>query len=678
MADDFLEAPEVPREPPMFEPGNEEVLTAQADSQTPIYNPTLPGKPLNTVTPRPNPANPQAPSSFASQGTQLNDPRATQNQSPQGAPELGQRNLFPHGGPNEELLGNTSPKQANPANPQQGGPSFLQKAQDRFLGGGKNKASKQEGGQPGGSAVNKAKELTNNAKTLAGAGADLASGNYAGLAKKALQNGPALKDAAKQLAKKAVTGWLSTIPGIGIFFTPYGRVVFVLAACLVLAPIILVIGYLLGQNGIKGDKVAGIRETLDGTTLVAGDYLTQMSPTYVVQKGPYKNQELTFSSTQGGFSEELDAHLVGTTPTSQDGTSLRYAYYYDETTGSKKAFTDEDLKYYVTSRWPYAPVNWNGKTGPVPKGDPSIPTDYAFAGKKIIIYNPLTKKAIVGIAAEYGPGPWTGTLERRSPSTITGSVTTKDNIQRDLWGNNGTDFRLHDPKGYSGLIAGGPVALEHAIGADDRTSIIIGFAKDQTLKPGTLIIPELVAKDSTLNVEGRLEDNGNYTASSGSASLADCKDVATKVTWQGPTSADRKGFLGDGTIIRPTPVTTKGRTVTVMEKVNIDPRICGITKVLLANVHVPLEVSAVVSTHFSHGAGSEHWTGKAIDFGNEAVAPQVMAWINQNESSLKSQGLWPDQLFGPESTTLPYGLMGGNHYHKFVAGHNNHFHIGFK
>lgn len=154
---------------------------------------------------------------------------------------------------------------------------------------------------------------------------------------------------------------------------------------------------------------------------------------------------------------------------------------YDPTTGKTRQMTDDELHWYITARWPYVKTNWytqGSKVSPRTVTNPAQPKD-DFMGRKIVLYNPSTNKAIIGLAAEWGPAPWTG-------------VPAKDlATQGTTWqyGPDGQEPRIQVPVGYEGRITGGGPSVSTALGEDTDQPVIMGFL-DPDSKLGLGPVPD--------------------------------------------------------------------------------------------------------------------------------------------------------------------------------------------
>jgi hypothetical protein len=173
--------------------------------------------------------------------------------------------------------------------------------------------------------------------------------------------------------------------------------------------------------------------------------------------------------------------------------------YVDPTT------TEEDMESYATARFPYVygyDFDYNGAKNGAPRQGWGSITDYA--GKKVILFNPKTNKAVVALAAEFGPAPWTGVCSGKGES---GNNSNNKRLgasctdQRQAWNARDVvtgpktrilpqDRRAYDispPSNYTGRIAGGEPKLAAKIGITTDEVVIVGFATDQSLAPGTVL-----------------------------------------------------------------------------------------------------------------------------------------------------------------------------------------------
>ena len=244
-------------------------------------------------------------------------------------------------------------------------------------------------------------------------------------------------------------------------------------------PIILIAIAIAVSFGSAGNQAGGVA-VASSSLLTAGGGCTSMTDQLVYSKNG-KAGALTLSSTKGRWSAEDAAvapgHLV--TESNPKKGNLSFA---------SSNFSTQDLKWYVTSRWPYASWAWSGESRSNKGGPPSG----QYAGKKIIIYDTNTKLSAVGIIAESGPAPYTGA----DHSIVNGEWKedkAKGSEQKQLWGD---QYRSVDPAGYDGNVVGGPKyegtdkggSISDGMGAALKAKVgdemIYGFAKDQSAPLG--------------------------------------------------------------------------------------------------------------------------------------------------------------------------------------------------
>jgi hypothetical protein len=220
-------------------------------------------------------------------------------------------------------------------------------------------------------------------------------------------------------------------------------------------------GYVGGPNFIAGDSCAGMTDQLNFTA-------------------KKQTVHLTLSATQGQWSPEDRATDPGYL--TDVGTNALLSFNgvsRARSDGKRTGFTNEELKYYVTMRWPSQEWTFGQPVNPLRsrmvRGATAVEN---YADHKIIIYNIRTKKAVVGISAETGPAPNQGIADANTQ-------------QQQLWG---TGYQAYSPQGYTGRIGGGPKVkdgvrsepngLGAAIDARVGDNIIMGFATDQNLPLG--------------------------------------------------------------------------------------------------------------------------------------------------------------------------------------------------
>lgn len=114
--------------------------------------------------------------------------------------------------------------------------------------------------------------------------------------------------------------------------------------------------------------------------------------------------------------------------------------------------------------------------------------------------------------------------------------------------------------------------------------------------------------------------------------------------------------------------------------VSLDGRICRLLLEFARNNVLPITVSTVVGGHKQFATGgrqSRHWTGHAIDIGNEEIGAKLMPWIISNSSTLQTKDLMPRQVIGP-TRFAQWAVDKGKNRPGFTdAEHQNHIHIGF-
>jgi hypothetical protein len=142
-----------------------------------------------------------------------------------------------------------------------------------------------------------------------------------------------------------------------------------------------------------------------------------------------------------------------------------------------------------------------------------------------------------------------------------------------------------------------------------------------------------------------------------------CSDAAQKVSFD--QTNDRDGMLAGGEIVRMDGV-----------KITVDNRVCQLINTLVDNgFHI--RVSSIVGHHSqysSSGNESRHWTGHALDIGNEELCSTLEPWIVQN---LSGNELMPRQVIGPTRCSDWAVNQGQRSPGFYVEGHEDHIHIGF-
>ena len=487
---------------------------------------------------------------------------------------------------------------------------------------------------------------------------------------------------------------------------------------IVFPPILLgtyIIGILLGGKvGSLLDPVQDHQEQLIASSFYTGQYCAGiMQPTLTTT---YNGDPVTLrlSSTSGGFSEEKPMEPSGllvdplTGHPNDDGTgSKRNPAFYDEykndRAANSKNFPDSWIPYYVTMRWPYTASAWSGSTGP---SNPAMPKD-AFYKKRIVIYNPSTNKAVLGVALEFGPSPNAFDL-----SNLDLSEEAQQKIisqQKSVWGNS----RYSDPTNYLGRIVGGPYPMDlkqtsHSIETDlgitigegSDVPVVVGFAPasmqnnapgpiDCTPTGGSANVDEDVDSIRQNKVDAFLSSKNTTTTTTPSGTTtpaagtggAICAQLVTKnevkfmlgdnIYNSAQATADRLGLLSGASIV--TRDVGGGRLVT--ESVPIDTRICKMLDWLHGKLGQPIQITALIADHTHDGNKSLHWTGNAVDINGPQMKPIMDAVIN-NASEVKSLGIWPYQMFGLPANEQ---ISGGNQLPNQTKTKDgtNHVHIGY-
>jgi N-acetylmuramoyl-L-alanine amidase len=271
--------------------------------------------------------------------------------------------------------------------------------------------------------------------------------------------------------------------------------------------LVLIVASLLSLGGIaQGDVPTAVA----AGSIFGGKHCAEMQEFLDVPAESEGSHHLTLSSVKGKFSDEKV----------EEGPGLAL---YDEAK-ALPGFNQEWVDYYVNARWPYTGADFGviGQDGSVKfseEGFLQLPPKSAYAGKKIIIFNPSTGKAVVGVALDYGPAPWAGTSQIGSPDP--------DSLaQQEKWkegSNNG--YRIADPEGYSGRVVGGPPKVQEALGMAEEAAnkwpdgihVVYGFAKDQNLPVGPLnctVVDEVSSSGLHICLDaGHDKENGGAVSS---------------------------------------------------------------------------------------------------------------------------------------------------------------------
>jgi hypothetical protein len=264
------------------------------------------------------------------------------------------------------------------------------------------------------------------------------------------------------------------------------------------APFLILAIALAASLSHYGDQPAGL--AVAANSQFGGKYCANiMQPTLTTT---YKGQgvTLTLSSTQSGFSEEdpviPDGPNAGQVDSTLSGQGIQsgklsfWNYYVSQHAAGD--FPESWLPYYVTSRWPAFSWSWTGHDQAVEAPVPQDAYYELFAGKRIVIYDPATNKAVLGIAMESGNAPYAAAYSK---------LGTSSSAQESLWDTGSKNgYRATDPVGYKGRSIGGPYpmnpksggpSIETSLGITPGTGsdvpVIFGFASTslQTEAPGT-------------------------------------------------------------------------------------------------------------------------------------------------------------------------------------------------
>ncbi|MCC2631647.1 MAG: N-acetylmuramoyl-L-alanine amidase, partial [Patescibacteria group bacterium] len=271
--------------------------------------------------------------------------------------------------------------------------------------------------------------------------------------------------------------------------------------------LILIVASLLSFGGLaQGDVPTAVA----AGSIFGGKHCAEMQEFLDVPAESEGSHHLTLSSVKGKFSDEKV----------EEGPGLAL---YDEAK-TLPGFNQEWVDYYVNARWPYTGADFGiiGQDRSVKfseEGFLQLPPKSAYAGKKIVIFNPSTGKAVVGVALDYGPAPWAGTSQIGSPDP--------DSLaQQEKWkegSNNG--YRIADPEGYTGRVVGGPPKVQEALGMAEEAAnkwpdgihVVYGFAKDQNLPVGPLnctVVDEVSSSGLHICLDaGHDKENGGAVSS---------------------------------------------------------------------------------------------------------------------------------------------------------------------
>ena len=137
------------------------------------------------------------------------------------------------------------------------------------------------------------------------------------------------------------------------------------------------------------------------------------------------------------------------------------------TSGLAFSCSAEEIKWYMSMRWPYVKWAWNGDTVLYDN------TYSLYRGIKVVIYNPKTKKNVVAPICEAGPAPWAGSSWYKK----TGDTTKGPPFWHEI-------FLRFDPPEADGRVSGLAPAAMNAIGANVDDVLEYGFAINQNAEIG--------------------------------------------------------------------------------------------------------------------------------------------------------------------------------------------------
>ncbi len=326
---------------------------------------------------------------------------------------------------------------------------------------------------------NKTKENINAAKKAA------ATGDVSELTKQGVQKivgdskaGQALAGAAKDAADLAQVfegNFLRAIPIVKKYGKPLA----------ILALMFIIVCSAIGAGLYEAVQGAGDASALVGTgNIISGSYCQGMMNYTDVQQGGTTTRIFT-SGTTGKFSEEspLDPNTGHIIEQENPGPVSFIDYYMSQPADVRAQWAP----YYITARWPYIASTFGpggDKSGPAyhetRNGFAGLPTSNLYQGKRVIIFSPKTKKAVLGIILEFGPQPWTGSE---------GHPASEYSQQLANWNTGSSNgFRIQDPPGFIERVAGGPPSLEKVLGINNQDTIVYGFAPPelQNTAPGPI------------------------------------------------------------------------------------------------------------------------------------------------------------------------------------------------
>lgn len=177
--------------------------------------------------------------------------------------------------------------------------------------------------------------------------------------------------------------------------------------------------------------------------------------------------------------------------------------HYNPKTKKVEPFHDDEATWSIDMRWPYVhSISWTDM-GTLRLRSGGLELQAMYGGRKVILYNLDTGKAVVAAISEYGPprpaagvchhsgSDWSGTIPKSKNKYNNGPDNTCE-AEEKAWndpkrmGETG-DFR--QPSNYTGYSIEGTTTVTKALGATNYNRISIGFVpidKEDSYSLGTL------------------------------------------------------------------------------------------------------------------------------------------------------------------------------------------------
>lgn len=281
---------------------------------------------------------------------------------------------------------------------------------------------------------------------------------------------------------------IGAVLAIGRILRRHWKILFVLA--LIQAGMFYLVGLALASMLGIGDGSAGI--SVGNGSAFRSQFPDIATDRYVIKDPKDASKELatlTLPNTRGFYGCETDAQLSGgkVLLTSRacgeiDGdagsalsvTNAGGSKVYDTSTGTKRAPTEDEVKWYFTMRAGASVNYWRFDQRKAPSSVKyQLDNNYTsglWFGRKIVVYHPGKNVGAVLSYLEWGPAPFTGI-------NGSGKNPTEDAAQDALWGN---QFLAQEPDGFKGRSFGIPASVIEAmgIGSNDE-EIVVGFLKPE-------------------------------------------------------------------------------------------------------------------------------------------------------------------------------------------------------